>query len=111
MSWLSLAIWLPILGGLAIIALGDQRSRNLALAISVLTLLVSLPLYFGFDLTTASMQFVEHVEWLPGFGINYSLGVDGISMPLIVLTTLINVVVTRPSSSFCTPFSVRCSCW
>jgi NADH-quinone oxidoreductase subunit M len=93
MSWLSLAIWLPILGGLAIIALGDQRSRNLALAISVLTLLVSLPLYFGFDLTTASMQFVEHVEWLPGFGINYSLGVDGISMPLIVLTTLINVVV------------------
>jgi len=46
MSWLSLAIWLPILGGLAIIALGDQRSRNLALAISVLTLLVSLPLYF-----------------------------------------------------------------
>ncbi len=93
MSWLSLAIWLPILGGVAIIVLGDGRSRNLALAISVLTLLVSLPLYFGFDITTASMQFVEHMSWLPDFGISYTLGVDGISMPLIVLTTLINVVV------------------
>lgn len=93
MAWLSLAIWLPIIGGIAIIALGDGRSRNLALAVSVLTLLVSLPLYFGFDLTTASMQFVERSNWLPGFNIEYALGVDGIAMPLIILTTLINVVV------------------
>ena len=93
MPWLSLTIWIPILGGLLVIALGDGRSRPLAFAISVLTLLVSLPLYFGFDVNTAAMQFVERAQWLPGFDIEYALGVDGIAMPLVVLTTLINVVV------------------
>ncbi len=90
---LSLTIWLPILAGIGIIAIGDERSRTAAAIVSILTFLVSLPLYFGFDSTTASMQFGESVAWLPGFGINYQLGIDGISMPLIVLTTLINVVV------------------
>lgn len=93
MPWLSLTIWIPILGGLLIIALGDARSRKLALGISVATLLVSLPLYFGFDISTPAMQFVEHAEWLPGLDIAYALGVDGIAMPLVILTTLINVVV------------------
>jgi len=90
---LSLTIWIPILGGLGVIALGNNRSRPLALIVSIITLLVSLPLYFGFDKTTSAMQFVESVAWLPSFDINYSLGVDGISMPLIILTTLINVIV------------------
>ncbi len=93
MPWLSLTVWLPIIGGLIVIALGDRRSRPLALGISVLTLLVSLPLYFGFDLSTPAMQFVERANWLPGFDIEYALGVDGIAMPLVILTTLINVVV------------------
>ena len=60
---------------------------------SVLTFVVSLPLYFGFDTTTAAMQFTENAAWLPSFGINYALGIDGISMPLIILTTMINVIV------------------
>lgn len=90
---LSLTIWIPILGGLAVIALGNARSRPFALGVSVLTLLISLPLYFGFDKTTAAMQFTQNLSWLPSFGINYTLGVDGISMPLIILTTLINVIV------------------
>ena len=90
---LSLLIWLPIIGGLAIIALGDAKSRPFALAISIITLLLSLPLYFGFDRTTADMQFTELHAWLPMFDINYALGIDGISMPLIVLTTMINVIV------------------
>lgn len=90
---LSLTIWLPILAGFLIIALGDGPARKLAAATSILTLLVSLPLYFGFDPTTAAMQFTESVAWLPGFNINYDLGVDGISMPLIILTTLINAIV------------------
>lgn len=90
---LSLTIWLPILAGFLIIALGDGYARKLAAATSILTLLVSLPLYFGFDATTAAMQFTESVAWLPAFDINYELGVDGISMPLIILTTLINVIV------------------
>lgn len=90
---LSLTIWLPILAGFVIIALGDGPARKLAAATSILTLLVSLPLYFGFDAGTAAMQFKESVAWLPSFNINYEIGVDGISMPLIILTTLINVIV------------------
>ena len=90
---LSLTIWLPILAGFLIIALGDGPARKLAAATSLLTLLVSLPLYFGFDPGTSAMQFRESIAWLPGFDINYELGVDGISMPLIILTTLINVIV------------------
>jgi NADH-quinone oxidoreductase subunit M len=90
---LSLTIWLPILAGFLIIALGDGYARKLAAVTAILTLLVSLPLYFGFDASTAAMQFTESVAWLPAFNINYELGVDGISMPLIILTTLINVIV------------------
>ncbi len=90
---LSLLIWLPIIGGIAIIAVGDSRSRVFASVVSGLTLLLSLPLYFSFDRTTADMQFTELYAWLPMFDVNYSLGVDGISMPLIVLTAMINVIV------------------
>ena len=92
MPWISLAIWLPLLGGLAVVFAGDSRARPFALGVAVLTLLASLPLYFGFDVSTAEMQFVERLEWLPGFGINYHVGIDGISMPLVVLTTIINVI-------------------
>lgn len=90
---LSLTIWLPIIAGIVIIAAGNSRARQLAMGASVLTFLVSLPLYFGFDSSTAAMQFTENAAWLPSFNINYALGVDGISMPLIVLTTMINVIV------------------
>lgn len=90
---LSLTIWLPIIAGIVIIAVGNSGARKLAMGASILTFLVSLPLYFGFDSSTAAMQFTENVAWLPSFDINYALGVDGISMPLIVLTTMINVIV------------------
>ena len=94
-SWsvLSLIIWLPIVIGVVIIAMGDKHSRSTALACSVLTFVFSLLLYTGFDSSTAQFQFAEDAPWLPGFNINYTLGVDGISMPLIILTTFINVVV------------------
>ncbi len=90
---LSLLIWLPIIAGVLILALGDARARHIALGVSVLTFVFSLPLFFGFDTTTSQMQFTEHAAWLPSFNINYTLGVDGISMPLILLTTFINVIV------------------
>jgi len=93
MPILSLTIWLPILAGLVIIALGNSTSRYAALGVAVLTFLVSCGLWLGFDTSTAAMQFVEKAEWLPQFNISYNLGVDGISMPLIVLTTLINIIV------------------
>jgi len=93
---LSLSIWLPILGGLAVLASGDkvpEISRRLALGVSLLTFLISLLLWTGFELGTPQMQFVERAPWIPSFGAWYHLGVDGISMPLIVLTTFITILV------------------
>jgi len=90
---LSLVIWTPIFGGFLILYAGDKLARPLALMVSLLTFLISIPLYTGFDLTTAAMQFSESAEWIPTFNILYALGVDGISMPLILLTTFISVIV------------------
>ena len=93
---LSLTIWLPIIGGLAVLASGDKApniSRWVALSFSVLAFLVSLLLWTGFDASTAQMQFVERAPWIPSFNAWYHLGVDGISMPLIILTTFITILV------------------
>ena len=93
---LSILIWLPILGGLLVLAMGERRAplaRQLALAVGLLTLLASLPLWLRFDPTTAAMQFTERAAWIPAFDAWYHLGVDGISMPLIMLTTFITVLV------------------
>ena len=93
---LSIIIWLPIIGGLLVLGSGDKApnvSRWLALFVSIATFLLSLPLWGGFDSSTASMQFVEKAAWIPAYDIHYYLGVDGISMPLIILTTFITVLV------------------
>jgi NADH-quinone oxidoreductase subunit M len=93
---LSILIWLPILGGALVLMSGDRApnvSRWLALAFAVLTFVLSIPLYVGFDVSTAAMQFVEKSPWIPAFEVNYYLGVDGISMPLIILTTFISILV------------------
>ncbi|NVZ08685.1 NADH-quinone oxidoreductase subunit M [Allochromatium humboldtianum] len=93
---LTLTIWLPIIGGLVVLASGDQEktlSKWTALAFAVLTFVVSLGLWIGFDPTTAEMQFVERAPWIPTFNVEYFLGVDGLSMPLIVLTTFISIFV------------------
>ena len=93
---LSFTIWLPIIGGLLVLASGDQRaetSRWIALLTSLLTFAVSIPLYTMFDISTAEMQFVEHAAWIPTFDVYYYLGIDGISMPLILLTTFMTILV------------------
>jgi NADH-quinone oxidoreductase subunit M len=99
---LSLLIWLPIAGGAAVLFVGDagdvttrraSQMRWLALGISVLTFLVSIPLYTDFDTTTATMQFVERSWWIGALNVEYFLGVDGISAPLILLTTFITPLV------------------
>lgn len=93
---LSLLIWVPIVGGLLTLAAGDRRGafgRVTALAFSIITLLISLSLWNGFDRSTHLMQFVELIPWIEPFNINYHLGVDGISMPFIVLTSFITVIV------------------
>ncbi len=93
---LSLLIWLPILGGALVLALGNSRpgaARWVSLAIALLVFVVSLPLFTAFDYTATAMQFAERREWIPAFDIEYHLGVDGISVALIILTTLTTALV------------------
>ncbi|MGD9602721.1 MAG: NADH-quinone oxidoreductase subunit M [Gammaproteobacteria bacterium] len=94
---LSLCIWLPIIGGLWVIFAGsrviDRAVKQDALFISLLTLALSLLLYRYFDPTTAVMQFTERHDWIPAFKIRYHLGIDGIALPLVLLTTFTTVLV------------------
>ncbi len=94
---LSLAIWAPILGALAVLATGPDRraalARVLALASALIGLAVTIPLWTQFDSVTAAPQFVEFVPWIPAFNVNYHLGIDGISLLLILLNSFTTVVV------------------
>ncbi len=114
MTWpiLSIVVWLPIIGGIAVMLLGSQRAqlvKQVALGTSIVTFAFSLPLWVHFDFESAAMQFVENVPWIERFGAVYGLGVDGISMPLILLTTFLTpfvvvagwqVIETRPAQYF-----------
>jgi len=113
-SLLSLLIWVPIIGGFALLAIGDDDDaasqkaslvRVGAIAVSIITFLISIPLFTEFDRTTSAMQFVERVTWIESLNVDYYLGVDGLSAPLILLTTFItplvvlaawDVIKTRP---------------
>jgi len=95
--WLTLAIFVPIVFGLLVLAVGrDDRpglARGLSLAGAVAGFLVTIPLYTGFDNTTAAMQFVEKASWIEAFNVNYHLGIDGISLWFVLLTAFITVIV------------------
>jgi NADH-quinone oxidoreductase subunit M len=101
MGLLSLAIWMPIIFGIVLLAFGrdDQAHvvRWIALIGAVASFLVTLPLYDGFKLGTAAMQFVEKEVWIQRFNVNYHLGVDGISLWFVLLTAFINVIVVIAS--------------
>ncbi|NOT19610.1 MAG: NADH-quinone oxidoreductase subunit M [Sideroxydans sp.] len=94
---LSVAIWLPIIFGLLVLATGNDRNaplaRLIALVGAVLGLLVTLPLYTGFDRMTSAMQFVELKDWITHFNIHYNLGIDGISMLFILLNSFFTLIV------------------
>jgi len=96
---LSLLIWLPIIGGFIVLALGDRTAaaKWLSLIVSALTLLLSVPLWTLFKIGTAAMQFVERAPWISTIHSEYYIGVDGISMPLILLTTLTTVLIVIAS--------------
>lgn len=110
---LSILVWLPILGGVAVLALGSaeraELGKQVALGVTVLAFILSIPLYAGFDATTAQMQFVERLLWIPRFNAEYYLGLDGISLPLVLLTTFLfplvilagwEVIKLRPAQYF-----------
>ena len=97
MGLLSLAIWLPILSGVLLLALGRDNQagsvRWIALVAAVLSLAATVPLIIGFDNATAAMQFQEKLGWIGRFNVNYHLGIDGISMWFVPLTAFITVIV------------------
>lgn len=94
---LNLLIWLPIVGGVFVFLTGDDSNPNVSRYLSLFTVILSLficvPLVSGFDVNTFSMQYVEESPWLMILGINYSLGVDGLSLLLIVLSIFTNLIV------------------
>jgi len=93
---LSILIWLPIAGGVLTWLIGDRNprlARWLALLTSLAALVLSIPLYTHFDSGSAAAQFVESHPWIPQLHSSYALGVDGISLPLILLTTFMTVPV------------------
>jgi NADH-quinone oxidoreductase subunit M len=112
MHLLSILIWLPICAGLLVLLLGDRHigaARWLALVATLVTLALAVPLWTHFDSASALPQFTEHLAWIPRFDAWYGLGVDGIALPLIVLTAFMTVPVviagwtvieTRPAQYF-----------
>ncbi|MGH8278133.1 MAG: NADH-quinone oxidoreductase subunit M [Gammaproteobacteria bacterium] len=92
---LSAMIWLPIIGGCVVLAAGrvwPASVRWLSLLFSILVFAISVPLWTEFNTHTAAMQFTEQANWIGTFNVHYSLGVDGISMPLILLTNFMTVL-------------------
>jgi NADH-quinone oxidoreductase subunit M len=94
---LSLLIWIPILGSVLILLTGGDKNANkarwIALITSLITVMLCIPLYLLFDNNTYLMQFQENLMWIYPFNIHYSLGVDGISAPLIMLTAFTTLLV------------------
>ena len=95
MEMLSLAIWTPIVFGVLLLALGRDEHANavrwFALTGAVISFVLTLPLYAQFDTASAAMQFVENLPWIDRFNVNYHLGVDGISLWFVLLTSFITV--------------------
>ncbi|MBV35252.1 MAG: NADH-quinone oxidoreductase subunit M [Rickettsiales bacterium] len=100
---LSLLIWLPLLTGvLVLLGPGDKLlawTQRVAVVISLVVLALSVWILIGFSTSTAEFQFIERGEWIPSLNIAYELGVDGIALPLVVLTCLINVLVLCGSTA------------
>ena len=97
---LSLLIWLPIVGGFVVLGFGERgavAARWASLGISGATFALSIPLWGSFKTGTAVMQFVEHAPWIPAIHSDFYIGVDGISMPLILLTTFTTVLIVISS--------------
>ncbi|HSQ05341.1 MAG TPA: NADH-quinone oxidoreductase subunit M, partial [Burkholderiales bacterium] len=96
-SLLSLAIWVPIFAAFGVLATGSDRhapvARIIALVGAILGFVVTLPLYFGYDATAHGFQFVERRPWIETFNVSYHLGIDGISLLLILLNSFTTVLV------------------
>lgn len=92
---LSLLTFLPLMGGIIILLSKKENSsfhRNMATAFGAITFVLSLLLLPQFDSATSSMQFVENIPWISTFNVNYHMGIDGLSFPLVLLTTFLSLI-------------------
>jgi NADH-quinone oxidoreductase subunit M len=92
LSWIT---FLPLIGAAILLFVNREKKdtlRGITLGVTLLNFLLSLPLFFQFRLDTATMQFVEKVPWIPEYGVTYFLGIDGISLFLVLLTTFFSVI-------------------
>lgn len=105
---LSLLIFLPLVGGLLLYVFpwcaekhvaGAQRARLCALVVSLSSFIVSLVVLARFDPSDTGYQMVEHLPWIPSFGVSYYVGVDGLSVLLVVLTAFLTPIVVLASKS------------
>ncbi len=102
MSILSLIIWIPLLGAVAILFVPKEQTgliQKIALSAASVSFLLSVYLLSKFDLTSGELQFVESLQWVPEMGMTYSLAVDGLSLSMILLTTLITIACLVASLS------------
>ena len=89
---LTITTFLPLIGAVAILASGERLAKWIALATTLATMAVAVPLYLHFDKTASALQFVEAVPWIPSWNVGYGMGVDGISLPFIFLSALVSVL-------------------
>ncbi|RDI46917.1 complex I subunit 4 family protein [Aquicella lusitana] len=94
---LSIVIWLPLIGAVLCLCTGSDKNANIARTIAVIVALASfllcIPLYLGFDAGRYDMQYVENVLWIRAYKINYALGIDGISLVMVILTNFTGLLV------------------
>ena len=98
---LSAIIWLPIFTGILVLGLSsfERLGYQIAVVSSLISCVLGVCLWKGFDVTTAALQFTERVLWIPHFKVYYALGIDGIALPLILLTIICSFLVIVMSNS------------
>jgi len=93
---LSILTFLPLLGALIISAIPSEKKgviEKAGLGVSLIVFFISVPLFFLYDSAAGTLQFREDYTWIPQFGIGYRMGIDGISLLLVLLTTFISPLV------------------
>ena len=95
MNILTAITFLPVLGVLFLLSISREKQellKTVTLITTLVDLAISIPLFFTFDTTTSAMQFVEDIPWIEQYGISYHVGIDGISLFLVLLTTLLSAI-------------------
>ena len=102
-SWVLTALLIvPLLGMIAVFAAGERHSRTIALGFALLEMLISIPLWWAFNPASGDMQFAASARWIPQWGIGYNVGIDGVSVLLVLLTTVLMPIALLGSFNYIT---------